>query len=183
MTQSLKFISFVLVFALLFTDTSSLLRISTIVRRSIFSNSFSPISSMIDVSSIRTPMLLYSMVAETPTIDEIEEKVIIITSKAMIHIKELRTKMNDGKTCLRMGVKSGGCSGMSYVMDFITEDEIIEDDHIEMCDEIKCAVDPKSLLYLYGLQLDYSDELIGGGFKFSNPNAESACGCGKSFGV
>ena len=47
----------------------------------------------------------------------------------------------------------------------------------------RCAVDPKSLLYLYGLQLDYSDELIGGGFKFSNPNAETSCGCGKSFGV
>ena len=139
---------------------------------------------MIDVSSsIRTPMLLYSMVAETPTIDPVEEKVIVITSKAMIHINELKTKMNDGKTCLRMGVKSGGCSGMSYVMDFITEDEIVEEDHIEMCGEIKCEVDPKSLLYLYGLQLDYSDQLIGGGFKFSNPNAETACGCGKSFGV
>jgi len=47
----------------------------------------------------------------------------------------------------------------------------------------RCAVDPKSLLFLYGLKLDYSPELIGGGFKFSNPNAETSCGCGKSFGV
>lgn len=47
----------------------------------------------------------------------------------------------------------------------------------------RCVVDPKSLLFLFGLQLDYSDELIGGGFKFVNPNAETSCGCGKSFGV
>ena len=118
-----------------------------------------------------------------PTTAEVDEKVILITSKAMSHIRDLKEKMQDGKTCLRMGVKSGGCSGMSYVMDFIAEDGINDDDHIEMNGDIKCAVDPKSLLYLYGLQLDYIDELIGGGFKFSNPNAETSCGCGKSFGV
>lgn len=82
-----------------------------------------------------------------------------------------------------MGVKSGGCSGMSYVMDIIEPSSVNEDDLIETFDGIKCVVDPKSLLYLYGLKLDYSDELIGGGFKFTNPNAESSCGCGKSFGV
>ena len=76
-----------------------------------------------------------------------------------------------------------GCSGMSYVMDFVEENTLTEDDQVEVYDDIKCVVDRKSLLYLYGLQLDYSDELIGGGFKFSNPNAESNCGCGKSFGV
>ena len=48
---------------------------------------------------------------------------------------------------------------------------------------IKCVIDPKSLMFLYGLNLDYSDALIGGGFSFQNPNAESECGCGKSFGV
>ena len=48
---------------------------------------------------------------------------------------------------------------------------------------IRCVIDPKSLMFLYGLQLDYSDELIGGGFSFANPNAEETCGCGKSFGV
>jgi len=82
-----------------------------------------------------------------------------------------------------MGVRAGGCSGMSYVMDFISVNDVTGDDHIEEYDGIKCVVDPKSLMFLYGLQLDYSDELIGGGFKFQNPNAESSCGCGKSFGV
>lgn len=72
---------------------------------------------------------------------------------------------------------------MSYVMDFVDENSITEDDHIEIFGNIKAVIDPKSLLFLYGLQLDYSDELIGGGFKFENPNAETSCGCGKSFGV
>ena len=113
---------------------------------------------------------LYSTVTEVS--EEVAEKVIIITAKAMAHISDLKTKQ--GLDTLRMGVRSGGCSGMSYVMDFIVEDQITEDDHIELYDDVKCVVDPKSLLYLYGLQLDYSDELIGGGFKFSNPNAETA---------
>ena len=86
---------------------------------------------------------------------------------------------------LRMGVRNGGCSGLSYVMDFSTSDDIQEDDEIDVyeAENIQCVVDAKSLLYLYGLELDYSDELIGGGFKFFNPNAEENCGCGSSFGV
>ena len=113
---------------------------------------------------------LFSTVAEVPA--DLEEKVIVITPKAMAHISDLKAKQGLGT--LRMGVRSGGCSGMSYVMDFILDDQITEDDHIEAYGDVKCVVDPKSLLYLYGLQLDYSDELIGGGFKFSNPNAETA---------
>jgi len=86
---------------------------------------------------------------------------------------------------LRMGVRNGGCSGLSYVMDFSTSDDIAEEDEVDSYEKegIQCVVDAKSLLYLYGLELDYSDELIGGGFKFFNPNAEESCGCGSSFGV
>jgi len=69
-------------------------------------------------------------------------------------------------------------------MDFTEESNINEDDQIdEHEDGIRVIVDPKSMLYLFGMDLDYSDELIGGGFQFHNPNAESSCGCGKSFGV
>lgn len=114
--------------------------------------------------------IMFSTVTETPA--DVEEKIIIITPKAMAHISDLKVKQGLGT--LRMGVRSGGCSGMSYVMDFILDDQITDDDHIEAYGDVKCVVDPKSLLYLYGLQLDYSDELIGGGFKFSNPNAETA---------
>lgn len=114
-----------------------------------------------------------------------EDAVILIKPKAMQRLRELREKEKKDSLVLRMGVRNGGCSGLSYVMDFSKEEDIQEDDAIdEYPDEkIKCVVDAKSMLYLYGLELDYSDELIGGGFKFFNPNAEESCGCGSSFGV
>jgi len=117
--------------------------------------------------------------------EEPEDAVIHITNSAMTRLKELRAKSEDDNLILRMGVRNGGCSGLSYVMDFSTADAIDEDDAVDTYTEegITCVVDAKSLLYLYGLQLDYSDELIGGGFKFFNPNAEESCGCGSSFGV
>lgn len=126
--------------------------------------------------------------SETASVDYVvpEEAVINIKPNAMNRLRELRDKQPDGKELvLRMGVRNGGCSGLSYVMDFSTEDEIQEDDAVDEYEEesIKCVVDAKSMLYLYGLELDYSDELIGGGFKFFNPNAEEACGCGSSFGI
>jgi len=114
-----------------------------------------------------------------------EDAVLTLKPNAMKRLRELRDKQSNKALVLRMGVRSGGCSGMSYVMDFSTEDAIQEDDEIDEYtgENIKCVVDAKSMLYLYGLELDYSDELIGGGFKFFNPNAEEACGCGSSFGV
>lgn len=63
------------------------------------------------------------------------------------------------------------------------QEDVTEDDMVEEYEGFKCVIDPKSVLYLYGLELDFSDALIGGGFQFQNPNAESSCGCGKSFGV
>lgn len=74
---------------------------------------------------------------------------------------------------------------MSYVMDIAKgEDAVIaEDDTVDRYSGVHCVVDAKSMLYLYGMELDYSDALVGGGFKFINPNAEESCGCGSSFGV
>ena len=77
---------------------------------------------------------------------------------------------------------------MSYTMDFIGEDEINSDDKIydySLSEDVAFQVvcDPKSLLYIYGMQLDFSTELIGGGFNFTNPNASQTCGCGSSFAV
>jgi iron-sulfur cluster assembly protein len=114
-----------------------------------------------------------------------DDAVVNIKPRAMRRLRELRAQQNQKQLVLRMGVRSGGCSGMSYVMDFSSVDEIGEDDAVDEYarEGISCVVDAKSLLYLYGLELDYSDELIGGGFKFSNPNAEESCGCGSSFGV
>ncbi|MFM7513864.1 MAG: iron-sulfur cluster assembly accessory protein, partial [Cyanobium sp.] len=89
---------------------------------------------------------------------------------------------------LRVGVRSGGCSGMSYTMDFIDAAEIRDDDERYIYEPDGAASftvvsDPKSLLYIYGMQLDFSSALIGGGFNFSNPNASQTCGCGSSFAV
>jgi iron-sulfur cluster assembly protein len=123
-----------------------------------------------------------------------EDAIIHIKPAAMSRLIELKQKRDtDTKNpvdpttplILRMGVRNGGCSGLSYVMDFSTAEAIQEDDEVDTYEDegIKCVVDAKSLLYLYGLELDYSDELIGGGFKFFNPNAEESCGCGSSFGV
>jgi iron-sulfur cluster assembly protein len=83
---------------------------------------------------------------------------------------------------LRVGVKGGGCSGLSYVMDF---DNTIEstDETVEIDGGLKVVIDRKSVLYLYGTELDYSDGLNGKGFQWGNPNASRECGCGSSFAV
>ncbi|XP_024395719.1 uncharacterized protein [Physcomitrium patens] len=105
---------------------------------------------------------------------------IMLTEKALSHLMKLKASQ-DKELCLRVGVRQGGCSGMSYVMDFEESSNLRPDDSIIDYDGFKMVCDPKSLLFLFGMQLDYSDALIGGGFSFSNPNASSTCGCGKSF--
>ena len=105
-----------------------------------------------------------------------------MTETALQHVLALRDQQ--GKDlCLRVGVRQGGCSGMSYMMDFQDPGDIRDDDDISDYDGFKIVCDPKSMLYLYGLVLDYSNAMIGGGFQFTNPNAAQSCGCGKSFGV
>ena len=114
-------------------------------------------------------------------------KGILITNDAIEQISSLLKNQTD-KKALRVGVRSVGCSGMSYTMDFIGGDEINSDDKVydySLSSEqtFKVVCDPKSLLYIYGMQLDFSKELIGGGFNFVNPNASQTCGCGSSFAV
>ena len=109
-------------------------------------------------------------------------KGILMSEAALEHVKALREKQGSD-LCLRVGVRQGGCSGMSYMMDFEEESNIGEHDEVYDYDGFKVVCDRKSLLYLYGLMLDYSDALIGGGFQFTNPNANQTCGCGKSFGT
>ena len=114
-------------------------------------------------------------------------KGILITNDAIEQISNLLKGQSD-KKALRVGVRSGGCSGMSYTMDFIETDEINPDDKVydyslKVDQSFQVVCDPKSLLYIYGMQLDFSKELIGGGFNFVNPNASQTCGCGSSFAV
>ena len=114
-------------------------------------------------------------------------KGILITNDAIEQVSFLLKNQTDKKV-LRVGVRSGGCSGMSYTMDFISGNEIKSDDKVydyslNSQDSFKVVCDPKSLLYIYGMQLDFSKDLIGGGFNFVNPNASQTCGCGSSFAV
>jgi iron-sulfur cluster assembly protein len=109
---------------------------------------------------------------------------ITVSQKALQHVINLM--MESGITPdshhLRVGVKGGGCSGLSYVMDF---DDKIEptDETVEIDGGLKVVIDRKSVLYLYGTELDYSDGLNGKGFQWGNPNASRTCGCGESFAL
>lgn len=105
---------------------------------------------------------------------------IMITNNALKHVLDLREKQGRD-LCLRVGVRGGGCSGMSYTMDFEDPGNIQDTDETFDYEGFKVVSDPKSMLYIYGLVLDYSDALIGGGFQFTNPNATQTCGCGTSF--
>jgi iron-sulfur cluster assembly protein len=108
---------------------------------------------------------------------------ITISENAKNHLLQLMEKegMSTKTHNLRVGVVGGGCSGLSYEMDFDSNinssDELFEDKGI------KILIDKKSLLYLYGTELEFSNGLNGKGFQFINPNASRTCGCGESFAV
>jgi iron-sulfur cluster assembly protein len=107
---------------------------------------------------------------------------IILTEKAASQVRKLKTenKIPD-EHGLRLGVKGGGCSGMTYVLAF--DEKPKENDKIMEQFGIQVFVDPKSLFFLSGTVLDFSDGLNGKGFVFNNPQATKSCGCGQSFGV
>ena len=117
----------------------------------------------------------------------LDGKGILITDTAMEQLARLCREQTEEKL-LRVGVRSGGCSGMSYTMDFVVSSDIQKEDEVYDYSTpdgaaFRVVCDPKSLLYIYGMQLDFSKELIGGGFNFTNPNATQTCGCGSSFAV
>jgi iron-sulfur cluster assembly protein len=103
-----------------------------------------------------------------------------LTQKAALHVQKSLTNRGKG-VGLRLGVKTSGCSGMAYVMEFA--DQIEEHDQIFESQGIKLLVDPKSLVYLDGTELDYVREGLNEGFQFNNPNIKDECGCGESFNV
>ncbi len=107
---------------------------------------------------------------------------ITVSERAKEYIsKQMEVESPHAKSFVRVGVKGGGCSGLEYQMNFDTElkqgDEVYEDKGV------KIVVDFKSLLYLYGTELDYTGGLNGKGLVFNNPNASRTCGCGESFAV
>lgn len=106
---------------------------------------------------------------------------ITLSEAAVRQIKAIQTEEKRPNAALRVAVVGGGCSGMSYKLDFI--DAPTEADKVFEQDGVRVVVDPKSYLYLKGMTLDYSGGLNGTGFSFSNPNATKSCGCGTSFSV
>jgi iron-sulfur cluster assembly protein len=109
-------------------------------------------------------------------------KMITITDKAKNKLDELRKEEGKNENWfIRVGVEGGGCSGLSYKMEFT--DQMKEGDQVFEEEKLKVVVDMKSYLYLHGTELHYSDGLNGKGFHFINPNATRTCGCGESFAV
>lgn len=105
---------------------------------------------------------------------------ITVTERAAEHIRTFLTKRGKGEG-IRLGVKTSGCSGMAYNLEFadsIQAEDLVFEEH-----GVKIFVDPKSHVYLDGTQLDYAKEGFQEGFKFENPNVKNECGCGESFHV
>jgi len=105
---------------------------------------------------------------------------ITLSTAAAKHVAQFLAKRGKG-VGVRLGVRTTGCSGLAYKLEYA--DEIKPEDHCFEVDGVKVLVDPKSLPYLDGMQLDFARDGLNEGFKFINPNVKSTCGCGESFNV
>ena len=109
------------------------------------------------------------------------EQVIKLSDNAADRIKQIMSKAEKSAIGVRVGVKSGGCAGMSYVMEYAKEvkpnEEVIEDKGV------KLFVDPGAIMYLLGTEMDYKKEEFSSSFVFKNPNETERCGCGESFKI
>ena len=105
---------------------------------------------------------------------------ITLTETAATRVRNFLTNRGKG-VGLRLGVKTTGCSGMAYVLEFV--DSVEPEDQVFESHGVKVIVNPKSLAYLDGTELDYGKEGLNEGFKFNNPNVKDSCGCGESFNV
>lgn len=116
------------------------------------------------------------------TLEKTEKSEVVLTEKAISEVKKIMSENSIPENYgLRIGVKGGGCSGLTYTLGF--DPEFKDGDKIFDTEGIKVMVDWKSILYLTGTTIDYSDGLSGKGFVFNNPSAKKTCGCGSSFGV
>ena len=109
------------------------------------------------------------------------KQIITLSQRAADRIREIMSKDNNNSIGLRIGVKSGGCAGMEYVLEYAKEknlnEEIIEDKGV------KVFIDPSAVIYLLGTQMDYKKEQFSSSFVFNNPNETERCGCGESFKI
>ncbi len=107
------------------------------------------------------------------------EPLVTLTEGALNKVKKLLAEQDNPDLFLRIGVKGGGCSGLSYVLSLDQNRTPYDQEFAK--EGVRIVVDGKSLLYLAGVKLDYTYDLLSGGFKFDNPNAKKNCGCGSSF--
>jgi iron-sulfur cluster assembly protein len=105
---------------------------------------------------------------------------VTLTANAAERVRKFLTQRGKGEG-LRLGVRNSGCSGKAYVIEYA--DRIEPEDLVYESHGVKVIIDPKSLIYLDGTELDYSREGLNEGFKFNNPNVKNSCGCGESFNV
>lgn len=115
----------------------------------------------------------------TETSPATQSSLVTLTEAAVVEVKRLMDVQDLTEGGLRLGVKGGGCSGLSYTINF--DEKIGEFDTVCEQDGVKVIVDAKSAIYLEGMQIDYQKDMVSGGFKFINPNASKTCGCGESF--
>ena len=106
---------------------------------------------------------------------------ILVSDSARDKLNQLLIEDNSGKEYVRVGVESGGCSGLVYKLDF--DDSMDNEDELVEHNNIKLVINKKSILFLAGTILEYSSGLNGKGFVFNNPNANRTCGCGESFSL
>ena len=130
-------------------------------------------------------MRMISMSTATATtlpegVREGNENLVRLTADAGTKVDALRLREGQGDF-LRIAITGGGCNGLSYKMKFVPEPR--RGDILVRSSGAAVVVDPKTALYLKGTVLDYSHQMVGGGFKFSNPNAKASCSCGESFSV
>ncbi|NEN89670.1 MULTISPECIES: iron-sulfur cluster assembly accessory protein [unclassified Okeania] len=104
-----------------------------------------------------------------------------LSEAAVQEIIRLRSKYQNPNALFRLKFKSGGCCSFYYIMEF--DEQLASNDRVYDCGKVKVVVDSQQLNYLNGLTLDYSEDLMGGGFRFNNPNAKATCGCGNSFSI
>ena len=107
-----------------------------------------------------------------------KSNILTLTPKAIERIRYLVNQSSSQDNILRIGIEKGGCAGLTYSMDYVSE--IKEGDEIVDQDDIRVVIDPKAILYLLGTEMDYVEDKFSSGFKFNNPNEVSACGCGES---
>tara|TARA_A100001035_G_C27307496_1_gene288250 strand:- start:38 stop:370 length:333 start_codon:yes stop_codon:yes gene_type:complete len=108
-------------------------------------------------------------------------EILTFSEKAKIRLKEIMSNIDKETIGLRISVKSGGCAGMTYQMDYV--EKKIEGDEKIVIDEVDVFIDPKAIMYILGTTMDYKEDKFASTFVFNNPNESERCGCGESFKI